>query len=315
MDTGHPPRWQSWGALLRISLLPSALADVCCGLWLAGAWPFRWAALPAFGASLLISHGGMALNDWRDREIDRPLRPGRPLVSGALAPRAALGAALFGLLGGPALAALGGPLPALVWALVAATAALYDLWAPARASSPLWLGLCRAGNLLAAAAFGANLGSGSEPFGPGSLAPWAALLYGLYVAAVSFLAQLEDDPRRAPGARPRARLLAIAGLLMLLAPAARTLDEGLPWTAGPGPWLGMVLGVCGAAGLIRAAHARATWTQAEVARDVGAGLRRLLVVTACLSLCRTAPGAWAVALAILAGYPLAHGLRRLFPPS
>jgi 4-hydroxybenzoate polyprenyltransferase len=315
MNPSHPPRWQSWGALLRLSLLPSALADVCCGLWLAGTWPFQSAALPAFGASLLIYHGGLALNDWRDRELDRPLRPGRPLVSGALPPGAALAAGALGLFVGPALGLFGGSLAALIWAAVAVCAAIYDLWSGARASSPLWLGSCRAGNLLAAAAFGAELRGSSGLTGLGSLAPWAALLYGLYVAAVSFLARLEDDPQQAPGSRPRARLLGIAALLAGLAPAALALSGRLAWPPRLEQGLALALCLAAASGLLRAALARERWSHGEVARDVGAGLRRLLVATAALSLCAGAPGSGIVALAILAGYPLAHGLRRVFPPS
>jgi hypothetical protein len=79
--------------------------------------------------------------------------------------------------------------------------------------------------------------------------------------------------------------------------------------------LALALCLAAASGLLRAALARERWSHGEVARDVGAGLRRLLVATAALSLCAGAPGSGIVALAILAGYPLAHGLRRVFPPS
>jgi hypothetical protein len=110
-------------------------------------------------------------------------------------------------------------------------------------------------------------------------------------------------------------LLWIAALLAGLAPAALALAGQLVWPPRLEHGLALALCMAAAGGLVRAALARERWSQAEVARDVGAGLRRLLVATAALSLCSAAPGSRTVAVAILAGYPLAHGLRRVFPPS
>jgi UbiA prenyltransferase family len=354
----HVATLKHWGALLRLSLLPSALADVAAGLVLAGSDPFRWSALPAFLASLCIFHGGLALNDWRDRDADAALRPGRPLVSGAIKPAAALAAGLLGLSLGPHSATYGSAAAAWVWLGVAVCAALYDLWPVARRSSPLWLGLCRAGNLLAAALYGqglrisaqahrtpaGNTGSPVELAGdnPGlglmdllsGHSPWpqaallAALGYGLYVAALSFLAQLEDDQRRVPGSRPRPRLLLAALLLgllplpVLLAGLERDFgaDSSPAWLV-PAPEqlaasaLGMLLALGAAGGLVRAAHARAVWTHAEVSADVGRCLRRLLIATSAVCLVSANPMGLPVGLLILLGYPLAHGLRRVFPPS
>jgi hypothetical protein len=354
-----PSALRNWGALLRLSLLPSALADVAAGLVLGGSDPFRWSALPAFLASLCIYHGGMALNDWHDRHADRALRPDRPLVSGAIAPRAALVVALLGLILGPLCAALVAPQAALIWCGVALCAAIYDLWAGARRSSPLWLGLCRAGNLWAAAVYGyasrvpafENAILRTEPDWLGRLPaprsglawdaliswemPWpvSALLaaggYGLYVAAVSFLAQLEDDPRSAPGSRPRWRLI-LAALLLLLLPMpvwfySMQLQPGNS-TISPA-WhvhetlhlcssaLGLLLSAVAAGGLVRAAFARSSWTYGEVSADVGRCLRRLLIATASISLAFAGPMGLPVGLLILLGYPLARGLRRVFPPS
>lgn len=356
----------NWGALLRLSLLPSALADVAAGLVLGGSDPFRWSALPAFLASLCIYHGGMALNDWRDRHADRALRPDRPLVSGAIAPGSALAVALLGLILGPLCAALISPHAALIWCGVALCAAIYDLWAGARRSSPLWLGLCRAGNLWAAAVYGYasrvpaadNAVLRAEPDWSGRLPDWSGRLpasehglawdqllswqmpwpvsaliaaagYGLYVAAVSFLAQLEDDPRSTPGGRPRWRLVLAALILLLLPlPVWRYSMVLLPGELDSSPsWhvhqtvhlcssaLGVLLCAVAAGGLVRAAFARSSWTYGEVSADVGRCLRRLLIATASISLVFAGPMGLPVGLLILLGYPLARGLRRVFPPS
>jgi len=65
---------------------------------------------------------------------------------------------------------------------------------------------------------------------------------------------------------------------------------------------------------------RGAWTPLDVRRTMGLLLRRLLMVSAVLALAAARfPDAGrdgvVVAAAILCGYPLAHQLRRLFPPS
>ena len=65
----------AWGQLLRLSMAPSALADAAAGVLLgAGAWPGERAGW-MLAASFCAYHGGMALNDWADREGDARTRP------------------------------------------------------------------------------------------------------------------------------------------------------------------------------------------------------------------------------------------------
>ena len=99
--------------------------------------------------------------------------------------------------------------------------------------------------------------------------------------------------------------------LLFLGPGLLFLSTAPLWTAAAC----IALSIAGAVGLFRLSFARTTWTHGEVARDVGAGLRRLLIVTAVVSLASAHPAALPTAGAILLGYPLAHGLRRVFPPS
>lgn len=79
-------------ALVRISLLPTALADAIAGVLLAhgGAFPGWSPFLLQAGASLGVYHGALALNDWADREHDARTRPTRPIPSGSVPAAAAL---------------------------------------------------------------------------------------------------------------------------------------------------------------------------------------------------------------------------------
>ena len=65
-----------WGALLRLSMSPSAAADAAAGVLLgAGTWPAGPAPFLLVAGSLCVYHGGMALNDWADRGHDARTRP------------------------------------------------------------------------------------------------------------------------------------------------------------------------------------------------------------------------------------------------
>src|SRR5262245_12972329 len=103
------------GRLLRISLAPSAAADVAAGTVLAaGAWPAGPRPFALMLASLCVYHGGMALNDWADREADaRDGRP-RPIPTGAISAGTALLLALVLLVLGPGIAFLVAPRAGLV---------------------------------------------------------------------------------------------------------------------------------------------------------------------------------------------------------
>src|SRR5882672_4413105 len=95
----------AYGRLLRLSLAPSAAADIAAGVVLAsGLWPASGKPWLLMLASLCVYHGGMALNDWADRAADAQSRPTRPIPSGAISARVALVLALALLLTGPVLA-------------------------------------------------------------------------------------------------------------------------------------------------------------------------------------------------------------------
>lgn len=296
---------RAWGRLLRLSLAPSAVADVIAGhVAASGAWrPAEWGAVAA--ASLCLYHGGMALNDWADRAHDAAARPERPLPSGAISARAALLVALVLLGSGAAIAWFALP-PGSQWipvALVLAIAA-YDLGGRGAWSGPLLLGACR----------GANLALGIAAAGP--LQPWSLApvgLYAGYVVAVSRVGRHEDASSPTVSIAQLRAPLATAALCMLglvLTP---------PW---PGEPLSFAVARAAALALalaalwpLRAWHTRPVLERAEVVACMGQLLRRLLVCAALIALTRATGASFAAAALVLCGYPLAFFLRRIFPPS
>ena len=286
---------RAWGRLLRLSLAPTAAADIAAGVVLGGGG-WNGAVMFVVLGSLCVYHGGMALNDWADRSEDAKLRADRPIPSGRVAAPAALVVAILLLAGGPVLAWFGSPRSAAALGAVALMAGAYDLGV----RGPTLLALCRGGNLLA----GFLVGS-ADP----RLALLPVLAYAGYVAAVSSLARLEDaEPEVIARARP-ARPLRTAALLLLLAPV--TAFHGGVW----GLAAGLVIALLGASTLAAAARRRAAWSRPEICRAVGLGLRRLLVFTSALTIARGTLEAAIVAGAILCGYPISYALRGIFPPS
>jgi 4-hydroxybenzoate polyprenyltransferase len=304
----------AWGRLLRLSLAPTAAADVVAGLVAGGGGRIP----PALDAALLVAsslavyHGGLVLNDWADRAEDAKVRPDRPIPSGAVSARAALLSAL-------ALFAVAIALASCVswragtWVLgIALLASAYDLAGRGPWVGPLLLGGCRAANLGLGLYYGATLAG--EPLGVAPPnAPWLLASYGLYVVSASRVARLEDqDPRSLVGRGPKRAL--VAGSFLLLAPSllpARALGLSAPDLAS------LVLGVAGGYGMLRMALERRPWAAADCGRAAGAMLRRLLAFTAALAVASRddSPDGWIAAGAILAGFAASAGLRKVFPPT
>lgn len=294
------------GRLLRLSLFPTAAADIAAGTVAgAGRWPGGTAPFVLILASVCVYHGGMVLNDWRDREEDRRLRPDRPIPSGRISANAArlLGLALVAA--GPLIAFLVSRHCAAAIGVAALAAIAYDLGPRGAWLGPGLLALCRGANLTA----GLLLGTRGDIAWPVLL---PAIAYALYVLTVSRLARLEDiDEERRSRANP-ALLLAIAAFVLVLAPCAGILH---PLESRERMWAALVLAGAGAVGLIQAARHTGAWSGDDVTWATGLALRRLLVFTAAVALCAGGSAAWIVAGAILCGYPISYALRGVFPPS
>ncbi|MGH7150974.1 MAG: UbiA family prenyltransferase [Planctomycetota bacterium] len=285
---------QALARLLRISLAPSALADVvagsCAGLAAGGS--FRAAVLIlAAASSLCVYHAGMALNDYADRRIDARLRPERPIPSGAVPPRLALAAGGSLLAGSILFAAWAGPEVLGVVAILSLLVLAYDFAAKRSAwTGPAVLGACRALNLLLGAACAAP-----PSYGRGLLLPAAG--YGLYVFLVSHLARMEDGVVRPASAK----VLALAGPWSLLLPSL-----ALPSLAG------VAAAAAFAAFLVRPLFGIRDWTRKSVERTVGRLLGGTILLDASVAI---GSGFLPVALGLLLLYPLARSLARRYPPT
>lgn len=311
------------GRLLRLSLLPSAVADVTVGMLLGGAgvWPEGLSPGLLVLSSLGIYHGSMALNDWADRAEDALTRPDRPIPSGAISPVLALSVALLLISGGLLAAWLSGVAVGLWMSAVAACAVTYDLRGRGPTLGPLLLGLCRFGNL-GGGILAAQVWSGRDGVELAWFLP--AALYGSYVCLLSRLARLEDQADEVL-ARVNVRQVALVALAPFLA---------LPISAAFLPTApGMVsvaacAFVCGIAlrGPLAFSVSRTSWGRPDIGKLTGMLLRRLLMFTSAACLLLLDGVEWGsvqaegytpilIALLVLGGYPLAHGLRRVYPPT
>jgi 4-hydroxybenzoate polyprenyltransferase len=187
--------------LIQLVRAPAALSvpgDVVAGAAAAGVLDRRTAALA--GASICLYWGGMAANDWADRQLDAAERPERPIPSGRVSAGAAVGvaigltaagAAIAGKAAGPRGLAVAVPLVASIWA--------YDLWAKNTAAGPAVMATCRALDVLLGAARGDT-----------RAAIPAAAAVGIHTYTVTALSRQEVT-----GGRPRlaaATLATTAGL-------------------------------------------------------------------------------------------------------
>lgn len=314
----------TWGRCLRLSLLPTAMADGLAGFAIAGLSEFPTdEKLLLFASSGCVYHGAMALNDWADRDKDSIERPDRPIPSGKLkAGHVLLLASALISLGLGIAYSLDLRLFALM-AAIAATAVAYDLWLRGPLLGPLCLGLCRAMHMAAPIAW----------LAPDRLQVFWYLPagYGLYVFTLSRLARLEEQPTEQLGSKPK-RLIYLQALsfsLPLLVAALKSesilqrqlefnaeSDLITAWPAALSPlWPISILAIGGAALLIKRSLGSEPWTPARVQASVGTALRLLLIYSAACALTGAGSYRFAAAALILLGYPLAHRLRKVFPPT
>jgi 4-hydroxybenzoate polyprenyltransferase len=143
----RPPRLGDLAELVRAPAALTVVGDSLAGLAAARAGtptPFRARHLLLPVASACLYLGGMALNDYADRDVDAVERPERPVPSGRVTPRSALavgaaltagGVAAAGVAGGRRALGVAIPLAACVWT--------YDLVAKDRSAGPFVMAACR----------------------------------------------------------------------------------------------------------------------------------------------------------------------------
>jgi len=312
----------SWGRLFRLSLAPSAAADIAAGVAVsAREWPSGCEPFALMLASLCVYHGGMALNDWADRGQDALARPDRPIPSGAIDARRALAVAIALLVVGPMIASFVALASGVTLACVAIAAALYDVAGRGAWRGPILLAACRAGNIGTGMVYGFGLRAADPSLSRETGVSIAiALAYALYVLCVSRLGRREDVRDDSALGRTPSLELGFAALALTAVPViaiARLARDELATQREAGLVVaGTAFVVCfGAAPLALRALRTPTWTRADVLRAMGLALRRLLVFTSGAALLCGGTYGWIVALAILCGYPISYFLRGVFPPS
>ena len=179
MIDSTPPAYVT---LLRPANVTTAFADVLAGFAIAGL--HNRPALPwLLAAGACLYAGGVVLNDFFDREVDRVERPERPIPSGRVSPAAALTLGAV-LLAAGVLAAAQANLAALsIAGAIAALVLLYDVRGKHHpVVGPANMALCRACNLL--------LGVAAVPEALRDQWPIAVIPF-LYIAAVTALSRGE----------------------------------------------------------------------------------------------------------------------------
>lgn len=283
-------------ALLRPPNVFTAVADSFAGLVLARR------AGPAVGdpglwciaASACLYLGGIALNDYFDREVDAVERPERPIPSGSVPPSVAAGVGTALLAAGVALAGLAGPPATAVAALLALAILLYDAVLKGTEAGFLNMGVCRGLNFL----MPMSLAMTSAPRRLLS----APLLLTAYISVLTYLAREEVVGNTRERARRGVTAMAVVALVMAVAIAA--------WPAAPAGWAFLAVLVARGAMLFAplwtAPGGRAT------GRAIGGGILTIPLFDATF-VAAAGQTSWALAVAALMLPALA--LRRMYSPT
>ena len=189
--------------LVRLPAVFTAIADIGLGFLITHdrpepAWQFLLLILASSGLYL----AGMALNDVFDREIDARERPNRPIPSGRVPLKSAIGLALALMVLGLVAAALAGMPSLLVAVLLAACILAYDGRLKGTLLGPPAMGACRFLNVM--------LGASAAPsavWAPPQVVVAAGL--GIYIVGVTLFARQEAEQSR------RGPLLAAAAVVNL----------------------------------------------------------------------------------------------------
>ena len=277
--------------LVRPANVTTALADVLAGYALAGLRNPR--ALPwLLAATACLYAGGIVLNDYFDRDLDRVERPERPIPSGRVSAGSAAWLGSLLLTAGVLLAAQATGAATFVATAIAFAVLLYDSWGKRfLLVAPLNMGLCRALNLL--------LGAAAVEAAPRQAWP-IALIPLAYIAAVTALSRGEVHGGRRQVATVALVSLgaALAGLAMLV---FRSAEPAIP---------ALVLALLGWRVLPPFVAAWRVSEPGRIRTAVKRGVLSLVLVNAVIGTVYAGPvyGAAILATALVAGW-----LARLFP--
>lgn len=286
--------------LLRPANVATSLADVLAGAAVAGL-PFSSTLAWLLLATAALYAGGIVLNDYFDRELDRRERPERPIPSGRVGPvlAAALGGGL--LLAGIAAASLAGAVPALVAVAITLTVLSYDGWGKHQVFlGPINMGMCRALNLMLGMSAVAGTITTYWPLG---------LIPLIYISAVTVVSRGEVHGSRRPVVLLGLSLVTsvVIGLAWLSwspwpAAAVSSPESSRVWALGFTAWLAWRV-------LPAFWRASADPSPGPIRNAVRTGVLALVLVDAVIA---TAYAGIIYGLAVLAAGLLAWSLARLF---
>ena len=217
-------RLLAYAQLVRLPNVFTAFGDILMAACAVGAITQdigRVAVLMAASGCLYL--GGMVFNDVFDRRDDAKTRPTRPLPSGHVTVRTAVGMGIAFFATGIVLAFLArnsanawGYADSIVIAPVLAVAILlYNAWLKRTILGPVGMGLCRFLNVVL------GLSAGATAFAP----EWGlhlAGVVGLYIVGVTWFARTEE------GMSKPAHLLAATGVMLVSLGLALTVPVHLP---------------------------------------------------------------------------------------
>lgn len=280
------PRARAFAELVRLPAALTVPGDTLAGAAAAGPLRARSVAMPA--ASVALYWAGMALNDWADRDLDAVERPERPIPSGRVSPRQALGTAVGLTAAGVGLAALAGGRPAAATAAALAGAVwAYDTVLKDTAAGPVAMAAARGLDVLLGASAAGRTRAGLVPAG----------LLAAHTAGVTLLSRGEVR-----GTRPFT-----AGLAGGVTVATAAVAAGHGRAALPVALAATYAGSVGSAQLAAVSSPDA----GTVRRATGAGIRGMIPLQAAL-VARRSPLA---AIGLLAAGPIVKAASKVVSPT
>ena len=223
---------RDWCELFRLPNVFTAMADPLAGALIAGAtWGHAGSILVLMMASACLYTAGIVLNDWHDFKQDLAERPQRPLPSKRIGRLSALLVTIGLFVLGGLLGTVPGTGPSRVTGLLIATILLYDVLLKEIPIAPVFMGGCRALNLL----LGMTLVPAEHSPVGWSMRILLLAAMGLYVLGVTIFARRETEAGQGKylvgGGGVACVAVLVVGLLRFFFPDQAPRAEGVAWAA------------------------------------------------------------------------------------
>ena len=174
--------------------MPTAISNILAAFLIANqTWQPLSCLLFLIVSSSCLYLSGMVLNDFFDVEVDRQLRPDRPIPSGRISKRKAFSAYLVLTLAGMLSANFASTRSLLVAAILVAAIYLYNGLIKTTIFAPAIMGLCRSLNVLLGASCTSSVSESelSNMFGFEPAVWWIALSLGIFISGLTWFARRE----------------------------------------------------------------------------------------------------------------------------